>query len=273
LYSRAAASWFEARQPFPPIGATALLEPEIAKSKRDPAGFPVNQLLSKAWPKLVIFEGIMGAGKTTNTLQLAERLNACGRSAIGITEGVSPHPIRYDWEAPWGDIPAAQIANSAATRWSMYAEGARASGTISVVDGQVFHGNLTSLFLLEADMGLMRQYVQQVTAAMKPLHPLLIYFRHFNIEQAINSVAGERGSAWVQYQTEWKLTSPYARRRGLERLEGLIALYRDYRELTDQLYAEVQLPKIRIEDPQRDWSKSEATIDRAVTDRDALSAI
>jgi hypothetical protein len=238
--------------------------------KRDATGFPVNQDLSKAWPELVIIEGIMGAGKTTNTLQLAERLNACGRSAIGITEGVSPHPIRYDWELPWGEIPAAQIADSAAARWSMYAERARASGTISVVDGQVFHGNLTSLFLLEADIGLIRKYVREVTAAIKPLRPLLIYFRHLDIDQAINSVAAERGSAWVQYQTEWKLASPYARRRGLERLEGLIALYRDYRELTDQLYTEVQLPKISIEDPQRDWSKSEATIDRAVADRDAL---
>ena len=233
----------------------------------------MNQLLSKAWPKLVIIEGIMGAGKTTNTLQLAERLNARGRSAIGITEGVSPHPIRYDWELPWGEIPAAQIAESAAARWSAYAERARASESISIVDGQVFHGNLTSLFLLESDIGLMRKYMREVAAAIKPLHPLLIYFRHFNIDQAINSVAAERGSAWVQYQTEWKLTSPYARRRGLERLEGLIALYRDYRELTDQLYTEVPLPKISIEDPQRDWSKSEAIIDRAVADRDALSSI
>ena len=233
----------------------------------------MNQLLSKAWPRLVIIEGIVGAGKTTNTLQLAERLNACGRSAIGITEGVSPHPIRYDWELPWGEISAAQIANSAAARWSMYVERARASGTISVVDGQIFHGNLTSLFLLEADIGLMRKYVREVTAAIEPLCPLLIYFRHFNIDQAINSAAAERGSAWVQYQIEWKLTSPYAMRRGLERLEGLIALYRDYRELRDQLYAEVQLPKISIEDPQRDWSKCEAIIDRAVADRDALSAI
>ena len=250
-----------------------MLETEIAKLKRDATGFPVNQLLTKAWPKLVIVEGIMGAGKTTNTLQLAERLNASGRSAIGITEGVSPHPIRYDWELPWGEIPAAQIAKSAAARWSTYAERTQASETISVVDGQVFHGNLTSLFLLEADIGLIREYMREVIAAITPLHPLLIYFRHFNIDQAINSVAAERGSAWVQYQIDWKLTSPYARRRGLERLEGLIALYRDYRVLTDQLYTEVPLPKISIEDPQRDWRKCEATIDRAVADRDALSAI
>lgn len=207
----------------------------------------------------------MGSGKSINTLRLAERLNASGRSAIGITEGTDPHPIRYDWDQPWEEMPAPQLAKSAAFRWSSYAERAQTSETISVVDGQLFHGNLTSLFLLEADIGLIREYMREITAAMTPLRPLLIYFRHFDIDQAIRSVGAERGSGWVQYQIDWKLASPYARRRGLERLEGLIALYRDYRALTDQLYAEVPFSKISIEDPQRDWSKCEATIDHAVT--------
>lgn len=225
----------------------------------------MSQLLSKAWPKLVILEGIMGSGKSINTLRLAERLNASGRSAIGITEGTSPHPIRYDWDVPWVEMPAAQLAKSAAVRWRSYAERAQTSETISVVDGQLFHGNLTSLFLLEADIGLIRGYMREITAAITPLRPLLIYFRHSDIDQAMRSIGAERGSEWVQYQIDWKLTSPYARRKGLERLEGWIALYRDYRALTDQLYSEVPFPKISIEDPQRDWTKSEATIDRAVT--------
>jgi len=49
------------------------------------------------------------------------------------------------------------------------------SESITVVDGQLFHGNLTSLFLLDADMALIRGYVHDV-AAIRPLRPLLIYF-------------------------------------------------------------------------------------------------
>jgi hypothetical protein len=231
----------------------------------------MNQLLRKAWPKLIIFEGIMGSGKTTNTLQLADRLNASGRSALGITEGVTPHPIRFDWDLPWGEIPAAQIAEFAAARWKAYAEHALGSETISVVDGQLFHGNLTSLFLLEADIDLIRDFVRDSTIAIAPLRPLLIYFRASDIDQAIRSVAAERGTAWVQYQTAWKLGSPYAKRRGLKDLDGLVALYRDYRALTDQLYEELTLPKISIENAQKEWKKCEAIIDRAVADKDALS--
>src|SRR5262245_55300098 len=151
----------------------------------------MNHLLSKAWPKLVILEGIMGSGKTTNTLQLADRLNASGRSAIGITEGVSPHPIRFDWDEPWGEIPASQIAKFAAARWKAYVEHALGSEAISVIDGQLFHGNLTSLFLLEADIDLIRNFVRDSTTAMAPLHPLLIYLRESDIDQAIRAVAAE----------------------------------------------------------------------------------
>jgi hypothetical protein len=232
----------------------------------------MSRLLNKAWPKLVILEGIMGSGKTTNTLQLADRLNASGRSAIGITEGTNPHPIRFDWDLPWGEMPAAHLAKSAIARWRAYVHHALPSEPISIVDGQLFHGNLTSLFLLEADIGLIRNYIRDISTAIVPLHPLLIYFHQIDIDQTIRSIAAERGSAWVQYQVEWKLESPYATRRGLKGLDGLIALYREYRALTDELYKDLTFPKISVENTQKEWKQYDEIVDRAVTDNSASGA-
>ena len=76
------------------------------------------QRLSRIWPRLVIVEGIMGSGKSTTTLNIADRLEASGIPAIGITEGVDPHPIRFDWDVPWADMPAAQLAKSSIARKS-----------------------------------------------------------------------------------------------------------------------------------------------------------
>ena len=59
-------------------------------------GFYMVPPFSKVWPKLVIVEGIMGSGKSTTTLNIAHRLEASGIPAIGVTEGVAPHPIRFD---------------------------------------------------------------------------------------------------------------------------------------------------------------------------------
>jgi hypothetical protein len=213
------------------------------------------------WSRLVIVEGIMGSGKSTTVLRLADRLKTSGVAVLGITEGTNPHPIRFDWDVPWADMPATQLATSAAAHWYAYAKSAAMSESITVVDGQLFHGNLTSLFLLDADVTLIRGYVHDVVAAIKPLRPLLIYFHQDDVDRAIRTIAAERGDAWVTYQLGWKLASPYAVRHGLAGLEGLIELYRDYRRLTDQLYAELDIPKIRIETSGQEWAKYEEAID------------
>ena len=217
----------------------------------------MTRLSCNIWSRIVIVEGIMGSGKSTTVLRIADRLKASGVSVLGIAEGNSPHPIRFDWDVPWADMPATQLAKSAAARWDAYANSAANSESITVVDGQLFHGNLTSLFLLEADMALIRGYVHDVVAAIKPLRPLLI---QDDVDRAIRAIATERSDAWVTYQVDWKLGSPYAVRRGLAGLEGLIELYRDYRQVTDQLYADLDIPKISIENSGQEWAKYEETI-------------
>jgi hypothetical protein len=221
----------------------------------------MTRLFCNIWSRIVIVEGIMGSGKSTTVLRLADRLRASGVSALGVTEGIRPHPIRFDWDAPWEDMPATHLAKSAAARWSAYANSAAMSESITVVDGQLFHGNLTSLFLLDADIALIRGYLRDVIATIKPLRPLLIYFHQDDVDRAIRTVSAERGDSWVTYQVNWKLTSPYAVRHGFAGLGGLIELYRDYRWLTDRLYAELDIPKISIENSRKEWTKYEETID------------
>jgi hypothetical protein len=227
-------------------------------------------VLSNVWPGIVIVEGIMGSGKSTTVLRIADRLNASGIPSVGVTEGVSPHPIRFDWDLPWVDMPAAQLANSAVACWRTYTSSTSTSESISVVDGQLFHGNLTSLFLLDADMNLILEYVDDVVAAIKPLRPLLIYFHQDDVAQAIRAIAVERGDTWVRYQVDWKLRSPYAVRHSLNGLEGLIDLYRNYRHLTDRLYKGLEIPKISIENSGRDWARYAKIIDCILMDPNAI---
>lgn len=226
---------------------------------------------SNVWPKLVIVEGIMGSGKSTTTLNMAKRLEESGIPAIGITEGVAPHPIRFDWEEPWDEMPPAKLAKASIGKWRSYVDSALSSQRVSIVDGQLFHGNLTSLLLLEADADLIFAVCQEIVGIIRPLGPLLIYFRQDDIDSAIRVVAAERGPAWVNYQVDWKLGSPYARRRSLAGLDGLIALYREYRTLTDRLFAVLDIPKISIESSRQEWATYEDTIDRALMDASTIS--
>ena len=226
---------------------------------------------SNVGPRLVIVEGIMGSGKSTTTLNIASRLQASGIPAVGITEGVDPHPIRVDWHQPWSEMPPAELAKSCIAKWRAFVNTSLASEHVSIVDGQLFHGNLTSLLLLEADIDFIAAYCREVVEIIRPLHPLLIQFRQDDVDRAIRVVSAERGDKWVDYQVEWKLGSPYARRRRLAGLDGLIALYRDYCALTDRLFAALDIARISIENSQRQWSIYDAMIDSALTNPDGAS--
>lgn len=67
--------------------------------------------------------------------------------------------------------------------------------------------------------------------------------------------------------------TPYARRRGLAGLDGLIALYREYRALTDQLYADLDIPKISIENSRQEWAIYDDIIDRVLVNVNEISQI
>jgi hypothetical protein len=165
-------------------------------------------LLRNIWPKLVIVEGTMGSGKSTTVLQIADRLETSGIPAIAMTEGVTPHPIRFDWDLPWSAMPRENLANSAVAKWRAYVNGALASDGVSGVDGQLFHGNLTSLLLLEADMDLISAYLREVVAAIKPLSPLLVCFRQDDIDKCDSRHCGgaRRGMGAISARLEAQST-------------------------------------------------------------------
>jgi hypothetical protein len=58
----------------------------------------------------------------------------------------------------------------------------------------------------------------------------------------------------------WKLAGPYCVRKGYQGLEGLISLYRDYWRITDELFHQLPLAKLAIDNSGRDWPAYESQI-------------
>ncbi|WP_241026344.1 hypothetical protein [Burkholderia sp. Se-20378] len=215
--------------------------------------------------RLVIVEGVMGSGKSTAMRFIAKHLTKAGRDVVAIHERTEPHPVRATdelehWFEPWRDATAAQLAGRALARWATFVADALRGNTISVLDGQLFHGDLTHLLLMEGDPALIETYVRELARTIAPLAPLVIYFWQRDIDAALRTVCAERGDDWVAYQTRWKLAAPYCVRRGFTGLDGLIALYRDYRRLTDALFDQLPLDKLSIENGDRDWPAVECRI-------------
>jgi hypothetical protein len=220
--------------------------------------------------RLVIFEGIMGSGKSSSTRWLGQRLAARGIDASIQTERQYPHPLRAtdfaaEWFKPWLDMTAEDLANRRLGLWATFVETALASKTVHVVDGQLFHGDLTNMFLMNMRPDAIAQNVQALADVIRPLRPLLVYYYQSDVDRAIRLTAAERGEELgVRYQVDWKLKYPYAAQRGLEGLGGLSSLYADYRVLTDRLFAQLTIDKMAIENSARDWPAYYARVEDAL---------
>jgi hypothetical protein len=218
--------------------------------------------------RLVILEGIMGAGKSWTGQWLARELGRHGVVARFLAEGRTieepEHPLRVATtlphpKAPWRDVTPDELVERSLAMWRAFVESARAAGAVTVCDGQLFHGNLTDLMIFDAEPGTLAAYVQAVVETAGPLAPAAVYLRQTDVPAALRRVSDQRGPEWVTYQVDWKLASPYARRRGLQGYEGLVELYEAYVALCLGLLDGLPMPKLVIE-RDGDWPRARREI-------------
>lgn len=227
---------------------------------------PANSYNAEALSnRLIIVEGIMGSGKSTTMRFIARSLEGSGRAALPLHERTDPHPVRATdelehWFEPWRDTTPQHLAARALARWAAFVEATLEDSATPVMDGQLFHGDLTHLLLMDADASLIFDFVKALAAIIAPLNPFIFYLWQKDVEQAVRAVCTERGPEWVNYQINWKLAGPYCVRNRYRGLEGLISLYRDYRHITDDLFDQLPLAKLAIENSSRNWPAYESQI-------------
>lgn len=211
----------------------------------------------------------MGAGKSTATCRFGERMATTGVPVAACTEAADPHPVRAsddlaDFFQPWLHARPDELAARVREKWARYVEQRLRDNVFTVMDGQLFHGDLTNLFMMEMPSIALLEHMARLMSVLSPLRPVVVYFRPNDLRRALASVFAARGPKWETYQLDWKLRSPYAARRQLLGMEGFVALYEDYRVLCDALFAVLDCDKLAIATDAGDWPSYEARIVQAL---------
>jgi hypothetical protein len=220
-------------------------------------------------PRLLIFEGIMGSGKSTATRHFGELAAAAGAPVAAFTEAANPHPVRAsddlaDFFQPWAEISAHELARRVREKWARYVRQRLADEVFTVMDGQLFHGDLSHLFMMEMSAADLAEHCHALMQVLAPLQPMVVYLRPADLEGAMRKVFQARGPDWEDYQVRWKLRSPYATRRQLSGFEGLITMYADYRALTDALFDALACTKLAIDTSRGEWQHCYSRIREAL---------
>jgi hypothetical protein len=211
----------------------------------------------------------MGSGKSMATRRYGERIAASGLQVAAYTEAADPHPVRVfddlaDPFQPWNCISASALGLRVRQKWERFVEARLADRAFTVMDGQLFHGDLTNLFMMEMARPDIGAHTAALLRVLRPLEPTVIYFHQRDVGQAMRTVFEARGPKWEAYQLGWKLRSPYATRRQFAGLGGLTSMYEDYRSLTDTLFEALDCRKLAVETGAGDWPAYYAQVDEVL---------
>lgn len=104
--------------------------------------------------RLVFIEGVMGSGKSTTGRRIADVLGASGALVVFVPEATEPHPVRVmgalpDPRRPWSHLTVGEYREASVRKWVQFVEAASASTVVYVFDGQLLHGDLTSMMLMD----------------------------------------------------------------------------------------------------------------------------
>jgi len=240
--------------------------------------------------RLVLIEGMIGAGKTTTARRVETWLTSRGEDARAFDEFAQDHPIRTRavdrLRAHYRDLAArgnggvggegaeppgtaehdggASPGAYAVGQWRRLAERCRHGRQTIILESTFLQNSVMPAFIDGAPAEAVTETFTVIERQAAAAEPLLIYLRPTDITSAIARVYRVRGEEWAAQNMAWVAHRPWARRRNLHGREAVIELYRAWEGVVDELYGRYLFPKLMVTDPQQDWEAALARIYEAV---------
>jgi thymidylate kinase len=217
--------------------------------------------VAQAWPKLILVEGIPGAGKSTTAHFLRRHLARNGIPVRWWYEEQVGHPLYvFDDLASLRQVVSdiysghhRRVVTAALARWRALAACLDHTEEVVVLDGCLL-GYLTwTLFPAGVPHQEIEDYARRVAGIIRPARPCVVHLYERDTARALRRICERRGGATEERFIQRATHSPYGRRRGLQGFEGLVRYWEDYRALSAALLAAAELPVLTIESAAGAW--------------------
>lgn len=212
--------------------------------------------------RLILIEGLSGAGKSTTAQRLWLNLRRQGFEARWFYEHDTTHPIWWPGEQPRiaaeGVVDPAFLHETLPARWRGLADERAAAGKVTIVEGAFFQTAIGFLLAMDLPDREIEAHVLAVGRAIAGLDPVLVYFRQRDVARALNEVFEDRwNDGYDAALIEHIGGTPYGKAHGLNDLAGLVRYYERWCELVESLYPRLDMAKVAIDRSSGDWPSRE----------------
>jgi hypothetical protein len=211
-----------------------------------------------------------GSGKSTTAEYVVSELEQRGVPCRLLRERETDHPLNVGGDLhPSGSTTGARIfaaytigsfVEESLARWDAFVAEAIGSARVNILDSYPFQNSVRVLLQMDADPVMLAAYQSCVEKSAVGLDPVLIYLDPGDAERTIRAIAEQRGPAWTDYAIAVVTECPYASSRGLQGMDGAVAIVQAYKHLLDESVARFPFPKLVLPACHRRWQDCHAKI-------------
>ena len=186
--------------------------------------------------RLILVNGISGAGKSTTAREISRQLQANSIPHRWLHEECSNHPLRITKRCP-DDANCDDVAayvDWSILHWERFTTLVASEGPLHVVDGYVFQSTILNMINDEEPIEAIRLFFDRLMATIAPLQPLLVFLRKRDLRASFESAWRTRGDWWKRISIDIPDKVPFSgdeiasyEERGLRDWERIQRIYQE----------------------------------------------
>lgn len=214
----------------------------------------MNPIPAQVASKLILIEGLPGAGKTSTAVHLGEYLIQKGCSCQWFLEEDEGHPIDLT------DMALKDLSKELIPLWESFMRSEFNHRTVTIMESRLWQNTSLFMFMAEFPTEEILELQDQVNATLAPLAPILIYLHQPDVAQALGRLYDFREDEWMEWALNMTSTYAWFQNRGKRGFSGWLHFFSEWLEFAEDLYRLWPHRKVKIHNPHDDWAAAYSRI-------------
>lgn len=207
--------------------------------------------------KLILIEGLPGAGKTSTAVHLGEQLLQQGVTCEWFLEQDEGHPINCLGLA-LKDLSEKLLI----PLWKSFVDKVADDETLTIMESRLWQNTSLFMYMAEFPLDKIIELQDRVNSVLAPLSPVLIYLYQEDVHEALGRLHESRGDGWMSRTLEKTSKYSWFQSRNKNDFSGWLEFFDTWLDIAEELYTRWPHKKLKIENPHNNWELAYSKINQ-----------